>query len=450
MLVGGSIPTTGSFVRDVFDERTLSSAFRCMAAYDSVVLAVSGGPDSIALMHLAKKWMRANGHGPQTTVATIDHGLRAESADEALFVAAQASALGLPHVTLAWTGEKPRSGIQAAARDARYRLLADYCGLRGVQAVVTAHTEDDQAETFLMRLRRGSGLDGLSAMTIAAEWNGTPILRPLLGFSKRRLLAYLRQHGLPYVDDPSNRNSAFERVRLRQATKALAAAGITRLSLSRASSRLDRSRRALDSIAEAFLQKYFRVSPLGQGAVDREAFLNLPEDLRLRAVSRILPMVSGRSNPPRMARVERLLPKLALAHYRTTLGGCILAADSRALNVYREPGRLTAAIESPEAKGSFLWDGRFQLRFSGQTDSQSRIAPLGSRGWTIALRHRAEKAAAIAPQINRLAALTTPALWRGDALLCAPLLDFHADGCDGDALLEATLSPPLSRFLNPI
>ena len=182
----------------------------------------------MALMHLASRWLaikrRSSG---AVAVLTVDHGLRAESAAEAAFVAAQAERLGFAHATLRWEGDKPKTGIQAAARRARYSLMTAYCVSRNIACLVTAHTEDDQAETFLMRLRRGSGLDGLAAMAAVSAHGGVPLVRPLLGVSKARLIAYVRSLAIPYVNDMSNSSLHFERVRLRHAMKAFASAGVT-------------------------------------------------------------------------------------------------------------------------------------------------------------------------------------------------------------------------------
>ena len=170
----------GCAVPRIIGDAALLSAFSPLEGYSSAALAVSGGPDSMALMHLASRWLSLKGRGPASiSVLTVDHGLRPESAAEAAFVGARAGALGFTHATLAWTGEKPKTGIQAGAREARYGLMTAYCREHGIACLVTAHTEDDQAETFLMRLRRGSGLDGLASMAAvssAAAW-------PLSGLS---------------------------------------------------------------------------------------------------------------------------------------------------------------------------------------------------------------------------------------------------------------------------
>ena len=216
----------------IIGDAALLSAFAPLEAYPNAALAVSGGPDSMALMHLAVRWLNLKGRKPASiAVLTVDHGLRPEAAEEAAFVATRAAGLGFAHATLAWAGQKPKTGIQAAAREARYGLMTAYCREHGIGCLVTAHTEDDQAETFLMRLRRGSGLDGLAAMAAVSDRGGVTIVRPLLGLSKARLTAYLRSLGVPFASDPSNSNASFERVRLRHAMKALAAAGIARPAL---------------------------------------------------------------------------------------------------------------------------------------------------------------------------------------------------------------------------
>jgi tRNA(Ile)-lysidine synthetase-like protein len=292
----------------IIGDAALLSAFAPLEAYPSAALAVSGGPDSMALMHLAARWLTLKGRTPASiAVLTVDHGLRPEAAEEAAFVATRAARLGFAHATLAWAGQKPKTGIQAAAREARYRLMTAYACEHGIGCLVTAHTEDDQAETFLMRLRRGSGLDGLAAMAAVSERGGVPIVRPLLGLSKARLNAYLRSLGVPFASDPSNSNVTFERVRLRHAMKALAAAGIARPALALSASRLGRSRDALASTADEFLQRHFRVTSLGQAQIGLEPFLELAPEIALRVLSRALALTGGKEEPPRMAKVERLL-----------------------------------------------------------------------------------------------------------------------------------------------
>src|SRR4051812_25670020 len=191
----------------------------------ALVLAVSGGPDSIALMWLAARWRRALARGPRLIAVTVEHGLRAEARREARDVKRLARSLDLPHRTLRWTGTKPKTGLPAAARAARYRLLAQAALASGATHVLTAHTRDDQAETLLMRMAPGSGIAGLAAMARRSQREGVVLARPLLDIPKARLVATLHKARIGFAEDPSNRDSRFTRPRLRELMPALAAEG---------------------------------------------------------------------------------------------------------------------------------------------------------------------------------------------------------------------------------
>src|SRR6476659_5583264 len=173
----------------------------------ALVLAVSGGPDSLALMWLAARWRRALPRGPRLIAVTVDHGLRPEAAREARDVKRLAASLDLPHRTLRWTGAKPKTGLPAAAREARYRLLAQAASRSGATHILTAHTRDDQAETLLMRMLRGSGIAGLAAMARETEREGVWLARPLLEISKSQLIATLIKAKIAFADDPTNRDT---------------------------------------------------------------------------------------------------------------------------------------------------------------------------------------------------------------------------------------------------
>ncbi len=436
-----------SAVQRIITDAALLNAFAPLEGFPSAALAVSGGPDSMALMHLASRWLSLQGRGPGTiAVLTVDHGLRPESAAEAAFVAAQAERLGFAHATLRWDGEKPNTGIQAAARRARYSLMTAYCGSRNIACLATAHTEDDQAETFLMRLRRGSGLDGLAAMAAVSAHGGVPVVRPLLGVSKARITAYLRSLAIPYVSDPSNASMHFERVRLRHAMKALAAAGITPPAIARSASRLGRSREALSIAAEEFLERSFSVTNLGQGKIGLEDFLGLPSEIALRVLSRVLALTGGKEQAPRMLKAERVLESLRAGKREAALGGCLAIVAPGTLNFYREPGRLKPAPLACQPGSTCTWDGRFVLTFSTGLSGDISVAPLGARGW--ALYRQALHERHLASRTDRLAALTTPVLWQGSRLIFAPALGFAGAGLSGD-LEPPTLAlvPRLSHFL---
>src|SRR6516164_10146671 len=201
-------------------------------------------------MWLMARWRRALSHGPRLLAVTVDHGLRPEAAREARVVKELARALDVEHRTLRWTGDKPRSGVPAAARAARYRLLAKAARGTGARHVLTAHTRDDQAETLLMRLLRGSGIAGLSAMARESERDGVLLARPLLDIPKSRLAATLKRAGIDFADDPTNRDTSFMRPRLRALLPALATEGGDARALARLAARLARANAAVEVLAD--------------------------------------------------------------------------------------------------------------------------------------------------------------------------------------------------------
>jgi tRNA(Ile)-lysidine synthase len=431
----------------IISDAALLSAFHSLGAFPSAALAVSGGPDSVALMHLAMRWHALSSSMAGLTILTVDHGLRPESGDEAAFVCEEAAKLGLRHETLPWRGAKPKTGVQAAARRARYALMADYCRANGIACAVTAHTRDDQAETFLMRLRRGSGVDGLAAMAPVSRFHGLPLVRPLLLLSKPRLLAYLRDRGLPFVEDPSNENPAFERVRVRQAMRAFAAAGITNAALARTAGRLARARSALIAGASAFMERAFAVRNLGQGEIEADPFFSLPDEIAMRVLGQALSLVGGRAEPPRMAKVERLLLDLQRGKCDGALGGCLIFRDGNQIRIYREVGRMRGAALEAFAGTECIFDGRFIVSLPASIPPGLTLAPLGAKGWSV-VRKAAETNSLILPA-DRRAAESAPALWKDDQILAAPCLGFvnFDRPLQHDEIVKARLVAPLRQFL---
>jgi tRNA(Ile)-lysidine synthase len=311
----------------------------------AVVLAVSGGPDSVALMWLAARWRRGLKRGPRLVAVTIDHGLRADAAREAREVKRLARTLAIEHRTLRWTGTKPRTGVPAAAREARYVLLAKAARASGATHVATAHTRDDQAETLLMRLLRGSGIAGLGAMTADTEREGVRLARPLLGISKAQLVATLEAAGIGFADDPSNRDPAFTRPRLRALMPALAEEGADARTMARLASRLARANAAVEVLtdgAERYLTLTDRNAPLG--GYDARAFAGLPEEIRLRLVKRAIDRC-GHEGPAELGKVEVLLAALDRAvsdgqtRLKQTLAGAAISLAKGRIRVQPAPPR---------------------------------------------------------------------------------------------------------------
>jgi len=221
----------------------IEALFKPLARARTLLIAVSGGPDSTALLLMATEW--ATRRRTRIEAATVDHGLRPESADEAKAVAALAARLGVSHRILQWKGVKPTSRLQERAREARYRLLVDHAKAIGADALLTAHHADDQAETVLFRLLRGSGVAGLRGMELTTMREGMTIARPLIGLKKRDLVAFANARGAPFVDDPSNADPRFARTRLRALLARLGEEGLDAEALDRLARRAGETEQAL-------------------------------------------------------------------------------------------------------------------------------------------------------------------------------------------------------------
>ncbi len=417
----------------------LPDLFSSIEAFDGLVVAVSGGADSMALMHLLADW-RANvasggSHLPDMIVATVDHGLRTEAKEEAIFVAERAASLGLIHETVYWTGEKPATGLQDAARVARYRLLEEIAKKHwstGRVAIVTAHTLDDQVETFLMRLARGSGLEGLTGMDASRRLGpltDVALLRPFLRLPKAALIATLNERGQSWLEDPSNSDERFERVRWRRARHALEDLGLTNEMIAKSIVRLRRADMALDS----------RVNVLAQAAsldLHRGLFAQFDAgvfgaefgELRVRFLSRLLRAYGGQLLPPRLVKIEALSERLA-AHIaageptRQTLGGCVIHQRRGVISIMREPARHPLPEIELNSETAAVWDHRFRV---------SR--PPSAKGAIVvrALGQDAKALIAAAPRViedsnhdavNVDVAATLPGFWRDGHLVSVPLLD---------------------------
>jgi tRNA(Ile)-lysidine synthase len=277
----------------------LMAPFAPFEARPILAVAVSGGRDSLALALLAHEW--AAGLEGRVVGFIVDHGLRRESSSEAATTRDLLSRHGIPAEILRWRGAKPASGLQEAAREARYRLLLEACREQGILHLLIAHHADDQAETVAMRAARASGLDGLAGMAALVEQHEARLLRPLLSVPRARLTATLEARAVTWIDDPSNLDSRFERARLRKAGTAVAAALAGR----------DKSRAARDGRLAAAAVGLVEFDLPGAVAVDRAGFARLGRELAVRLLSRIVQAVGRRDHPPRRERLERAAARLS-------------------------------------------------------------------------------------------------------------------------------------------
>ena len=314
--------------------------------YRHVGLAVSGGGDSMSLMWLAAQWAGQTRQPPKLTVLSVDHGLRPGSAQDANWVVEQAGALGLTGAMLEWHGAKPTTGVQARARQARYHLLLGWCADYGAGALVTAHSLEDQAETFLMRLARGSGVDGLSAMRPLrqeareeAREDRIAILRPLLGVSRARLRSTLLAAGVRWLEDPANRDPRFERVRWRNTLARLEQEGLSPPMIALSARRLERARQALEH-ATSRLEADVVEQDAEQASFRLAAVQDTPEDLMLRLLRRLIMRYGAGGEPPELAALERLSAWIAEGvGGGRTLAGCRISLRKDAVRIRREDPR---------------------------------------------------------------------------------------------------------------
>ncbi len=331
-------------------------------------------------MHLAAGLGR-----PGLRVATVDHGLRPAAAAEAAAVAAAAAALGLPHETL--RPAPPPRPVQADLRAARRSLLADWAARRGLRHVLTGHTMDDQAETVLMRLARGGGAEGLAGIPAAPDG---PFRRPLLGIARADLRDWLRARDIAWIEDPSNEDTAFERVRVRRALAVLGDDALPAAMLARTARRMGEAAEALDWAVGRVLADAASTSPAGDMALDRAAILAAPREIARRALRRALARVRGRKVHPAEAALDRVLRAApGQGGAGLVISGCRLRLTPRRLRVFRDPAQAEEEAVALAAGSARDWDGRWRVHAS----AGGRVVSARAAGLA---RPQAAKAAGIA------------------------------------------------------
>jgi len=378
-----------------------------------LAVAVSGGPDSLALAILADRWARHR--GGRIWALTVDHRLRPESEAETRIVAAWLGSRGIGHTVLVWGGVKPTTGVQAAARIARYRLLAEWCTAHGCLHLLTAHHRADQAETFLIRRRAGSGVDGLAGMSVVRELSGVRLVRPVLGIEKSRLAALLDAEGQKFLCDPSNRNPAFERTRLRTRGANLAMAAALAEVAANGTSRVAR-----EAALAGLLARAVTLHAAGFGILDRALILD-KGGLGEQALGRVALTVGGGRYAPRLARLARLRAGLAAAPLRArTCGGCRFIPWRGRTLVVRELARAAPPTRLDPGR-SVTWDRRFAADLPAEAHGPITLGYLGRAG-VAALGHVPTAAGEPLP---RLVYPFLPAFWDEAGLAGVPHLGYR-------------------------
>ena len=375
-------------------------------------VAVSGGGDSVALLLLLQQVSQVR--GGKLACVTVDHGLRAESRDEALWVQDLCTRLGISHDILAWQAEDRRGNTQNAARQARYGLMTNWAQDRGIAAIALGHTQDDQAETVMMRLARGAGVDGLCGMAAVRRQNGISLVRPLLGVSRAALRASLQAAGQGWLEDPSNEDPQYDRIKMRRILQELTPLGLDAEHLAQVAHNMQSAQAVLDAQTKAAAITCAKARA-GAVVLERAAFDALPIEIARRLMLAALKWVSGAVYAPRNRSLTAAMDGLRNTD-SATLEGCHLIAKGPQIWVCREFNVVRDLRADPGA----LWDGRWLL--SGpQMPPGSFVAALGARGLAACPDWRAQG-------LPRALLLAAPALWHGEVLLAAP----HAGKADNE------------------
>jgi tRNA(Ile)-lysidine synthase len=412
-----------------------------------VAVAVSGGGDSMAMALLAENW--AKGRGGRVIALTVDHRLRTGSTEEARKVSVWLKARHIEHHTLTWRDPQGGSALQANARAARYKLMEQWCRDRGVLHLLLAHNAEDQAETFLMRLDKGSGPDGLSAMSAVSEQRFCRFVRPLLSVSRTELRSYLSAIGQDWLEDPSNLDDRFERIRWRRimTEEKLSTDGFCQAAL-----RYGRARAVLDLEAARASARFVGVHPAGFIRINRQIFEASPLETNLRVVARALMAVGGNGYSPRRKKLERLMHIVCQnSHETCTLAGCRLESSGTELLITRENRHLPLPVSLPADVDYLLWDNRFRLSVKMSVHDKANnicIRPLGAKG-DAEIRAFWERAGR--QTIPRSARLVLPALADKTGVLSVPWLEYsRMKGDDAGNQQNTRFSGAVFRSLNSL
>lgn len=367
-------------------------------------VAVSGGGDSMALLLMMHRWAAQTGQTVQC--CTVDHNLRPEAREEAEFVAQTCAGLNIPHTVLRWEGWDNRGNLQAEARNARRSLIADWATAQGVRTVALGHTRDDTIETFFMRLFRGAGVTGLSPMNTHFTSNGIEWIRPIENFEREDLRDYLRGQNQNWIEDPSNEDDRFDRVKIRKALAVLSEAGIAYSGVLDSMDKFDLADRALKQATHHLAQQVATMQRCGAVRLNWAEAIKTEWAVRHRLLAHILRRISDASYPPRQDALAALETAINQGKNHS-LSGCLVLSDGCGMvEVTREPNAMPVSGADADT-----YDKRWSVR--GPAEPGMEIRPLGVSGLEYCPNWRGVF-------YTRAALISTPAVWRKDDLIAAP------------------------------
>lgn len=431
-----------------FEEGFLSALVKLIpASVSSLAVALSGGADSTALALLARHWRDAV-PGRRLLALTVDHGLRAESLEEAKQVAKQCKTFDIPHRIISWeqTSQEPLSNLHHQAREARYHLMGEVCVEENISYLLTGHHLDDQAETVLLRLFRGSGVDGLAAMAEKALYpvelvgGKVELIRPLLSFPKEMLVEYLRYQKVEWIEDPSNHHPRFARTQIRALLESLGEErALTVNRLSDTAMRMARVKSYLETQTDAAMAGCVRWHEEGYASLNRVAFSTLHEEIGLRVLSHVLCTLGGHSYRLRMEKLDRAYQYLLESEngQAITLAGCVLLPSQKK----GEKGRVLILRELEAISGSVpiipghqvQWDNRFLCEIRPPLEARiTQIQALGKEGYERLLQAKAVDTHTIL--LPKRLIYTLPALVSLETVLAVPHIGYYAQGISRDMI----------------
>ena len=377
---------------------------------DTLGVAVSGGSDSLSLLYLINSW--SNKKNLKIVILTVDHNLRNGSADEALYVGELCNKLGLIHKTLFWDHEDIEGNLSASAREARYRLMQN--SIPSDAILITGHTLDDQAETFLMRLRRGSGVDGLASMAeqsyLSFGNDGITIFRPLLDFERQTLRKVLKFYKVDWIEDPTNNDQSFERVRVRDMLALFVEIGIDKNTIGRTALLMQSAKTALNHFASDCYEK-FGSCDNGDIIFDFSEFSKQPLDVKRRLISAAQKWISNQKYRPRLSQVDALINSI---DEKVTFSGSgtICYFHNNSIRITREANACVCEIE---ASNDVIFDRRWKL-IALENCKDLTIKCLGEDGYTFL-------EPGIRKKIPYKTIIALPALFNDTNLINFPFID---------------------------
>ena len=382
---------------------------------DKIGLAVSGGGDSIAMLVLASEWAILN--KTKIYVVTVNHNLRKEAKEEIIFTREFTKKLGFSHSSLDWRRPSKAGNLQSQASLARKKLISDWAKENNIKTVLLAHTIDDQVETILMRFSRGSGVDGLVGMKKLIEIHGISWLRPLLNITRSNLRKFLKFKKINWVEDPTNEDRKFLRVKSRNIISQLKEIGINTDLVVNTSVRMENAKKVLDDVAVEAFNNFITLKKWGDIEVNKDIFNYCREDTILRTLAGIIKGISGSVYRPRYRELKNFAEGLNNKNFKArTLSGVLARAISQNKIVLRREPSHPLCVSNLKPK-NFIWDGRWLVFLTKPLSKSEYIGPLGNNGYQ-------QIKTQIENKKNNECFLSTPTLFIEDKVISSPAFEY--------------------------